>query len=635
MNLSKPQEEIVKAPIHGALQVLASAGSGKTRVLTERIRFILNETKHDNVIGITFTNKAANEMRERLSSSNQAEERAWIATIHSVAQHILEKYAHTIGLSTQLHIYERDVDRKEVFLQSLRDSGIDMDDYLNVSDVKAQKNIEKYLQDFLERFSKIKREMLLETDVQSLYGNTDTWRFYQDYQNTLLASGGIDYDDILLYAHQILITHEWVARIYQARYKHICVDEAQDLNKAQYEFIKAICGDAIKSVMFVGDPNQMIYGFNSSSKDFLCKSFIQDFKPQPFELNENFRSTRSVIRTANKLKAGAQKESEFALEGKVGIKEFWNEDDEANWIVATIKNLLDMKIHSEIEGDITLDRMVVIARNRFVFNVLEEVLEREKIIYSLKKNERQSELTSKFGKALDYATRLRVNPKDWVNGKKLCQLLGVNEPSVWSEGVLGQIALEISPSQDEGNLFSCLISRVHDLDTESPNIPKFIREFRTKLEATARESNNISIEATEELNSSIRELEEFNDSWIIFRRKGLGESLAAFRNALALGQLSPDSIELGLTLSTVHTMKGLEKDIVFLMGMCEGVFPDYRAKSKLEMEEERNNAFVAVTRAKRWLFITYPKNRMMPWGDSKRQNKSQFLNDIQNEPNDL
>lgn len=105
--------------------------------------------------------------------------------------------------------------------------------------------------------------------------------------------------------------------------------------------------------------------------------------------------------------------------------------------------------------------------------------------------------------------------------------------------------------------------------------------------------------------------------------------MVAFRNALALGQLSENNIDRGLTLSTVHTMKGLEKDIVFLIGMCEGIFPDYRANSEKEIDEERNNAFVAVTRAKRWLYISYPKQRVMPWGDSRFQRKSRFMTQME------
>ena len=124
-------------------------------------------------------------------------------------------------------------------------------------------------------------------------------------------------------------------------------------------------------------------------------------------------------------------------------------------------------------------------------------------------------------------------------------------------------------------------------------------------------------------------LDDFRRGWTRFKKKGLGDSLQAFRNAMALGQLSEDSIGNGLTLSTVHTMKGLEKDIVFIIGMCEGVFPDYRAKTKDEINEERNSAFVAVTRAKRWLYISYPQRRTMPWGDVRRQSQSRFIREIQ------
>lgn len=139
ISLSTAQSNAVNAPIGVAMQVLASAGSGKTRVLTERVRFILSNTKRDSIIALTFTNKAAEEMSERLGNSEEIQKRCWISTIHSVAQRILEKYGHTIGLPSELHIYEREKDRMEVFLQSLRERGIDIDDYLNVSDSKQKK----------------------------------------------------------------------------------------------------------------------------------------------------------------------------------------------------------------------------------------------------------------------------------------------------------------------------------------------------------------------------------------------------------------------------------------------------------------------------------------------------------------
>ncbi|MEF2148047.1 ATP-dependent helicase [Aquilutibacter rugosus] len=630
MNLSNAQRQIVEAPLDIAIQVLASAGSGKTRVLTERVRHILGETKKEGVIALTFTNKAADEMRARLADSEQAEGRAWIATIHSVAQRILEKYGHTVGLPSELHIYDRDKDRMEVFMQSLREDGIDIDDYLNISDSKELKNREKNLQSYMDIFSKIKRELLTEPEVTELYPNSNIWKIYTDYQAALLGSGGIDYDDILVCAHRILLDHDWIAKIYRSQYKHVCVDEAQDLNKAQYEFIKVLCGDVIKSVLMVGDPNQMIYGFNGSSKDYLCTHFVEDFTPQKFELKENYRSTKAVIRAANKLRPGSQTEMDYALEGGIKISECDSEDDEAAAIVTTIKYLLDLKVHDEIEGEISLGNMVVIGRNRFVFSKLEKCLQDNSIPYSLRKGERQLEPSTRFGKILDYAIRVKLNSKDWVDGKKLCQVLGISEPDNWSKNVLQDLAAKIASSADDySEIFQKLLSAIDNLDVDNPKIPKLVQDFNALLASLVENHNGASDERIEDVKLSLEELDEFNRTWTRFKRKGLGDSLVAFRNALALGQLSDNALDEGLTLSTVHTMKGLEKDIVFLIGMCEGVFPDYRANTVKELDEERNNAFVAVTRAKRWLYVSYPRQRMMPWGDRKFQRKSRFVTEIE------
>ncbi|MCI5161545.1 MAG: ATP-dependent helicase [Candidatus Electrothrix sp. AX5] len=630
MNLSKAQRQIVDAPLDKPIQVLASAGTGKTRVLTERVRHILERMKKDGVIALTFTNKAAEEMTARLADCDQAEDRAWIATIHSVAQRILEKYGHTVGLPTELHLYDRDKDRMEVFMQSLRDDGVDIDEYLDIVDSRELKNREKNLQSYMDIFSKIKRELLTELDVAELYRNNNIWKIFQDYQNSLINSGGIDYDDILVYARRILLTHDWIAKIYRSQYKHVCVDEAQDLNKAQYEFIKVLCGDVIKSILMVGDPDQMVYGFNGSSEKYLCTHFVEDFSPLSFKIKENYRSTKAVIRTANKLKPGSQKEVKYALEGVVRIFEFDTEETEADAVSSTIQRLLDLKSHNEIEGEISLDKMVVIARNRFVFSKLEDSLKAKGIPFSLRKGERQLEPLTKFGKVLDFAVRIKLNPKDWVDGKKLCQVLNISEPKSWSTAALSIMATQVSSRNDESSeLLAKLLYAIDRLDTENPKIPKFVTEFNNYLTSFVENQNNVPDDQSEDVKLSIEELKEFNGAWTRFKRKGLGSSLMAFRNALALGQLSENGIDEGLTLSTVHTMKGLEKDIVFLIGMCEGVFPDYRAKTAKELDEERNNAFVAVTRAKRWLHVSYPKQRMMPWGDRKFQQKSCFVKEME------
>jgi len=622
--LSVKQQQIVSAPIGQALQILAAAGSGKTRVLTERVRYLIENTKKDGVIALTFTNKAAEEMLARLDGISGLEDRCWVATIHAVAQRVLTQYANTIGLPSELHIYERDLDRKTVFLQSLRKNGVDVDAFLDVSDADTKKSRERIIQNYMEQFSVVKRELLTEEEVKQKYqSDKNFWQIFQAYQEALLESGGIDFDDILVYAYRILVEQPWCAQIYQAKYKHICVDEAQDLNKAQYEFIKALCGDKLKSLLMVGDPHQMIYGFNGSSADYLCQQFVKDFSPVRIELKENYRSSQAVIGLANKLKPSSLK-AVFACAGKQEILEFANEQDEATWICKRIEELLKMKVSDEIEGDISLEKMVVIARNRFVFQVLESHLKKEQIPFMLKMGERQAEPTSVFGKVLDLAIRVRLNPKDWVDGKKLCSVLKIALPSAWGgEKMLGDFAVAAKQSEIPfSEIQTELLCAIQALDVDQPNLRKLSADFKKSLKAI---SVNPPIGTEAELERSLYELEDFERCWVALNRKGLGKSLIAFSNAMALGQITGNTSQSGLTLSTVHTMKGLEKDIVFLMGMCEGVFPDYRASTNQEIEEERNNAFVAVTRSRRWIYITSPKCRKMPWGSMKTQVQSQFV----------
>ena len=227
--LSTAQSNIVHAPIGQPMQVLASAGSGKTRVLTERVRYIIENTRKEGVIALTFTNKAAEEMLARLDDMEGVEERCWIATIHAVAQRILDQYGHAIGLPSELHIYERDQDRKTVFLQSLRENGVDVDAFLNVSDKNTRKNRERIIQNYMDQFSIVKRELLNEEEVKKKYASDDNfWLIFQAYQDALLESGGIDFDDILVYAHRILLEQPWCGQIYRAKYKHICVDSSSE-----------------------------------------------------------------------------------------------------------------------------------------------------------------------------------------------------------------------------------------------------------------------------------------------------------------------------------------------------------------------------------------------------------------------
>lgn len=613
--LSSAQEQIVYAEIGIPIQVLACAGAGKTRVLTERIRQILQSTKKDGIISVTFTNKAAEEIRLRLGDIPDLTERCWLATIHSLAQRILDQYGHTIGLPPELHIYDRDQDRKAIFLQSLREDGLDIDTFLEAGDDREKKKRERVVQDLLETFSAAKRNLLTDEEIiQNSEDGEEILRYFKAYRRALLAAQAIDFDDILLLGGRILSEHSWVGDIYRAKYRHLLVDEAQDLNRAQYEFIKVLCGDSIKSIMMVGDPDQMIYGFNDSSEKFLTDSFVQDFAPVVFRLTENYRSTLAVVKAANRLKPGSQSEKNLALQGKCEVTQHPDEKAEAGWLCETIESLLG-ESSPEIEGQLGLEHMVVIARNKFIFLKVEDELQHRGIQFAYQKGDRNAEPITKMAKLLDYGIRFKVNPKDWVAGKKLCDTIGISYPESWSDS---KQLVDFAKLQSDA-IVTKLLCLIESLAAENPNIPHLCAVMK---EALSVESSTLS---DEERALSIREMEGFHSLWVLFRRKGLGDSLAAFRNALSLGQLAAPLTNGGLTLSTVHTMKGMEKDIVFLMGMTEGAFPDYRAKTKKEIDEEKNNAYVAVTRARRWLFISYPLQREMPWGAMKPQIPSRFI----------
>ncbi len=634
INLSKEQKKIVHQPIGRAVQVLASAGTGKTRVLTERVRHILENTKKDGIIALTFTNKAAEEMKARLEDSDKAFDRCWIATVHSVAQKAVDSYAHTIGLPLELHIYDREHDRKTIFLQSLARSGLNIENFMmRSSQAHDEKARSKKIQEFMDKFSEIKRKLLTSEEIKNSFGQ-EVFFAFQNYQEELLQSGSIDFDDILVYAHKILMEQPWCGRIYRAKYKHICVDEAQDLNKAQYEFVKAFCGGKIKSLFMAGDPDQMIYGFNGSSKDYLCKYFPEDFEPLKFKLKENYRSSKAVIRLANKLKPGAQKKADFALEGQCQVKDFPDEGSEAQWICAKIEEILKLNKHPDIEGPISLGKIAVIARNRFVFKFLEPALKKKNINFQLKQPRPPLEPESDFGKILDFCLRLKLNPKDWISRNKLTGVLEVS--AAGAKGATPDVLPHFASRLSENNkndpfagLKKKTCQNVCLLDTEQPNMLKLFEALKSAMKAVSQKSLEKGEER--ELELSMRDLEDFKKLWLLFRKKQPQDSLSAFKNALALGELAESNGEPrsdSLMLSSVHTMKGLEKDIVFLMGMCEGVFPDYRAisaRSEKELEEEKNSAFVAITRSRRWIYITYPKQREMPWGEIKIHYPSRFI----------
>lgn len=594
INLSDKQKEIVLAD-NGPIYVKAGAGSGKTRVLTERIRYLLTKTKK-KILALTFTNKAGEEIKTRLSEISNIKDRLFIGTFHGFCQNVLENHGSSIGLSKMPHIFEDDSDRLELISQALEQTPIYAQKYQKMS----SKDQTSYRYSALEFISKVKRKLIADNEYMEHTKNEDIVLLYQNYQDILRSQNAIDFDDLLLLTYKLFINYPQIASLYRRSFHTICIDEAQDLNNAQYKLLLSLTNNGEhKNVMMVGDPNQSIFHFTGSSAIYMDKKFVRDFTPQIFTLNENYRSSKAVLDAANKILPASKDISNIALEGKFKLKSCVDENEEAQCIVKRIKKLISKQTDENIEGEITYEKMVILARNKYVFKTLEKSLEAENISFYYKMTPGAVKFESKLMKIFDLAFRIRINPQDILHKERLDNLIGKQNTS-------------------NGNIKN-ILGIAKDIKEDGSNLKKLLENFR----------DNIDLE-DDEKRMVFHDIDEFITHWLNYAKSTDKKSLHQFKNAMALGQTHTLTQHRGLTLSTVHTMKGQEFDIVFLMGMDDGTFPDYRAikKGGVDLKQEENNLYVAFTRAKRFLYVTYPLQRTMPWGGVKRRTKSRFLKDF-------
>jgi len=601
INLSPNQSSIVNLN-QGAYLVLASAGSGKTRVLTERIKR-LSENVNDKILAITFTNKAAAEIKDRLGSSDNINKRVFVGTFHSFCQSILELRFKLLGYNRMPHIFEDDSDRLELIKQAIKSVPFFTDIYDNLEPKKKN----EYTYNALQFISEVKRELISAEELAESSENLEYQYLFETYQDLLKSNNAIDFDDIIRLVYELFTNNEAVANLYRKAYSYVCIDECQDLNKLQYFLLKSLCGNIIKNVMMVGDPNQAIYGFNGSASSFMQEDFVSDFKAQKITLDENYRCSKSVIEASNILMGLEVEAINYVINGVFQIKDTETEIDEAKLVVNGIKKLINIKSHNDIEGEITFDKISVLGRNRFVFKYVEELLINEDIPYYFKSGNIGIKFSSISMKIFDLYFRVKINPLDKLHQKKLEDILKVND-------VLSSNELEASKYPISLN--------IKEIVTDST-----IENLHLKIEALKKLFNEL-INDDDEKKLTLDELEDFATQLIQYKKQNLRPSLDGFKSAIALGLTNnSNNKDFGVCLSTVHTMKGQESEIVFLIGMDDGTFPDFRAINKggEELQQEKNNTYVAFTRAKRFLYVTYPKNRLMPWGDYKPRTISRFL----------
>lgn len=608
IKLSQTQEEAVSYK-DGALLVKASAGSGKTRVLTERIKRLLGNTKK-KILAITFTNMAGEEMRKRLGDSEKAKSQVFIGTFHGFCQQVLEMRGNLIGLPKMPQIFENESDRLSLIEQAIETTP----SYL----IKYKQWDEKKQRDFrykaLEFISKVKRELLSENELQANTSNEDAVFLYHSYQEILASQNAIDFDDLIMLTYRLFMNNPSVANLYRKTYEYICIDEAQDLNNAQYQLLKSITNGKYKNVMMVGDSNQSIFAFNGSSSVFMNKLFFEDFQPKVINLSENYRSSIRVIESAEKIIPESNGHVNSVIPGIFEIFPAKDEKEEVEWINKKIEKLISLKEHDDIEGVITYEKIAVLARNKYVFKRLEEILIENSIPFYYKSTPGAVKFESNTMNIFDLALRVCLNPFDHLHLMRLHELVKVSDKKN-----LHDIVNLIGKSH-----YKRAVELAIELKDDGSNFKLLFKHFSKFIEITD------SIEDDDNRKMIIDEIQEILKHWTQYARKTDKESLNQFKNAMALGQTHPLADPKGITLSTVHTMKGQEYDIVFLMGMDDGTFPDYRAikNGGIDMTQERNNTYVAFTRARRFLYVTFPKQRMMPWGGIKYRTMSRFLENL-------
>lgn len=608
MQLSQKQLQIVNHK-DGALLVEAGPGSGKTRVLIERIKYLLSSSKRGKVLALTFSNLAADEMKDRLSEDRSFEEqldRVTVGTIHSFCLDLVQSRGNLIGLNSDMVLFESEDDRKNV----LRDVFLENQYLQKYIAQKQDKN--QILQRILQLITEQKKKFVMPENCNI---NDPFPLIYSEYNRKLLDQNAMDFDDILFFAYQILTENPSVVHIYNSLYRYICIDEAQDLNFAQYQVIKALCGESFNNIMMVGDANQSIYGFNGSDSDFMTKSFVADFSPTVYKLNENYRSAKRIVEYANRLEH-YDSVTNYVYDGELLARKLPDEGTEAKFVADKIEELL-RNGHPDVEGQLSVSRIAVIARNKYVFSFLEKELSDREIPFFFKKNTTGIENESDYMNVFELAIRILINKKDYIHLTQLKKLVGHSDgPTDNKTGM--NILREVLTQTD----YESMLPALEALDNEVLN-------FNAAL--TSMENILPSLDDDERYLVSM-DIQQWRNHWKKYCMLVPKENrtLTSFRNQISLGKTREIEVNNGIVLLTAHMSKGLQFDVVFIIGLSEGTFPDYRAikAEGSQLSQEMNNMYVAVTRAKRLCYMTYPEKKRMPWGDIKNQSPSRYIKDI-------
>ena len=653
--LNGPQREAVECT-EGPLLVLAGAGSGKTRVLTYRIAHLIEDkgVAPWEILAITFTNKAAAEMRERLGGLVGYRSRGmWVSTFHSMCVRILRADAERMGFTRNFTIYDTD-DQKRLYKEIMAELDIDPKRF----PVNALMN----------RISAAKNELIVPGDFEQQASDPVgkvAARVYTRLQERLKAANAFDFDDLLLYAYLLLKHHEDVLAAYQDRFRYIMVDEYQDTNHAQY----AICGLLAakhRNFMVVGDDDQSIYSWRGADIRNILE-FEQDYpNAHTVKLEQNYRSVGNVLAAANAVIANnqhrkAKKLFTDAEDGdKIQVYMASDERDEGRWIAGEIE-----KQHG---AGMSYNQIAVFYRTNAQSRMLEDMLLRAGVPYRIVGGTRFFD-RAEIRDVMAYLT-LVVNPADDIAAKRIINVprRGIGKTTIER---IEQFAIEMDmPFLEAAELaivdpelrastrkavaeFVGLLKDAQSYEGELRNVVQAIIDKSGLIEALENEGTDEARGRVENIKEFLSVVNEFSETHTdedaeyeaptaeggqagedappvrVLRGNSLADFIEWVRLRTDLDTMAEDGR--AVTMMTVHSSKGLEFDCVFVAGMEETLFPHMNsANDPAGIEEERRLAYVAITRARKKLYLTCASQRQI-FGQTSANPVSRFIHEIPSE----
>ena len=630
--LNEPQREAV-THVDGPLLILAGAGSGKTRVLTHRVAYLLaaGHARPDEVVAITFTNKAAGEMKERIEGLVGGVARTmWISTFHSMCARILRREAQRLGYRSTFSIHDED-DRKRLVRRCMET--LEFDPKRNPPEAIARQisDAKNQLQDaaaFREqtggRFGRVA------VDV------------YELYEKELMAMNAMDFDDLLMRTVQLLEQVPERLRHYQRAFRYVLIDEYQDTNHAQYRLANLLAG-AHRNLAVVGDDDQSIYSWRGADIRNILE-FERDYPDtKMIRLEQNYRSTQAILDVANAVvthnrqRKGKNLWTPRGQGAPAQIVEVNDERAEAQFVASEVQKLL--------EGDAGAERtyaphdIAVLYRTNAQSRVLEEQFGRYAIAYQVIGGPKFYE-RAEVRDVLAYLTLL-VNPGDTQRLLRVVNVpkrgLGATSlgrlqahaasvgASVWEAARDPEAVPGLTPAAVNGLLAFARLVEGLQAGLEGRPVAEVVRSV---LEETGYE-DELKGQRTLEAEGRLENLEEFLAVAAEYDRRAAEPSLDGFLQEISLYtdvDAYADTSEL-ITLMTLHNAKGLEFPVVFIAGMEEGVFPHQRSLDEQNVEEERRLAYVGMTRAMDRLYLLHARARSL-WGSGQYNLPSRFLDEI-------